>query len=1054
MVDRHEADFELAVGEAADTTDPFAPLTPGEAHGLDPARVEPPEELWEPMLPAPGEPPEAGRIVHPAHGTAVGRWVYRDAGGRPLLAVTRFEPCDEYGRPLRDRRGKVRKEVLPYVYGRRVWTPTRGRHAGQRLDRTGWHFKRPTPPVPLYGLDRLIARRDAPVLVCEGEKKVDAAAVLFPGHVAVASQGGSGAAAVADWSVLAGRVVIIWPDRDAPGRRYAEAVARLATEAGAASVRVVEVPSEWPDGWDLADPLPEGATPEALVALLAKAPTTAGVPPLAELPLGYRLDGRGLFLQPRPTQNNPDPDWLFVAGPFQVVGETNDGAGQEWGVHLRWRDRDGRVHQWIVPKRLVHTEGGAIAAELESRGLHCSHTRSAHEALKGFIGAVRSPRRLRCVDRIGWHESERGPVFMLPGGEAFGPGADDVVLQDAATARGEDAFRPAGTLADWQSEVARYAVGNDRMALLMAAAFAGPLLEVASEESGGIHVVGGSSSGKSSIVRAAGSVWGRGDEKGQIGAWRATVNGLEAVAAERSDAVLILDELGQADAREAGDAVYMLANQIGKARAGRDGDSRRRRTWRCLILSTGEVSLGGKMAEAGKRAMAGLAVRLVNLPADAGAGMGVFQMLHGRESPAALADHLRAATTTVYGRAGRAYLARLTHERATQLEALRTFLANLRAGFLDRYVPAAADGQVRRVAARFALIGAVGELARNYGVLPWPEREAMRAAGACFEAWLEARGGAGAGEDTQAIAQVRAFIEVHGSSRFEFLGGSGIESVTADTRTVNRAGFRRRVGLGRGRAMGVPDSARDLGRGGVQGPQPRAGRASPRRRRPPAARSGWKAPAAPRAPCPASAGRASTSSAAQCWAATMPRPVSLAFAACFGAEAPLATGTMSPGSGTGGSGGAAPPKTSRTGDLRTLKGSPTSPIGWWGWWDGGEALAEQEAIPPAPRGPTASYGDLQQQWPADMATVPKMAAPLQAQTGDEEEAALVPNGPEFVATAVKGWISGVGAKTAYIEPGSPWENGYVESFNGKLRDELLNAEAFNTLAEAKALIEQ
>jgi putative transposase len=64
------------------------------------------------------------------------------------------------------------------------------------------------------------------------------------------------------------------------------------------------------------------------------------------------------------------------------------------------------------------------------------------------------------------------------------------------------------------------------------------------------------------------------------------------------------------------------------------------------------------------------------------------------------------------------------------------------------------------------------------------------------------------------------------------------------------------------------------------------------------------------------------------------------------------------------------------------------------------------------------------------------------------------NGPEFVATAVKGWISGVGAKTAYIEPGSPWENGYVESFNGKLRDKLLNAEVFNTLLEARVLIEQ
>ncbi len=64
------------------------------------------------------------------------------------------------------------------------------------------------------------------------------------------------------------------------------------------------------------------------------------------------------------------------------------------------------------------------------------------------------------------------------------------------------------------------------------------------------------------------------------------------------------------------------------------------------------------------------------------------------------------------------------------------------------------------------------------------------------------------------------------------------------------------------------------------------------------------------------------------------------------------------------------------------------------------------------------------------------------------------NGPEFAATAVKGWISGVGTRTAFTEPGSPWENGYGESFNGKLRDELLNTEVFNTLAEAKVLIEQ
>jgi putative transposase len=62
-------------------------------------------------------------------------------------------------------------------------------------------------------------------------------------------------------------------------------------------------------------------------------------------------------------------------------------------------------------------------------------------------------------------------------------------------------------------------------------------------------------------------------------------------------------------------------------------------------------------------------------------------------------------------------------------------------------------------------------------------------------------------------------------------------------------------------------------------------------------------------------------------------------------------------------------------------------------------------------------------------------------------------GPEFVATAVKGWIAAAGARTAYIEKASPWENGYVESFNGKLRDELLDREGFHSLREAQVLIE-
>ena len=64
------------------------------------------------------------------------------------------------------------------------------------------------------------------------------------------------------------------------------------------------------------------------------------------------------------------------------------------------------------------------------------------------------------------------------------------------------------------------------------------------------------------------------------------------------------------------------------------------------------------------------------------------------------------------------------------------------------------------------------------------------------------------------------------------------------------------------------------------------------------------------------------------------------------------------------------------------------------------------------------------------------------------------NGSEFTAKTIRKWLSRIGVKTLYIEPGSPWENGYIESFNGKMRDELLNREIFTTLKEAKVLIEQ
>jgi uncharacterized protein (DUF927 family) len=382
---------------------------------------------------------------------------------------------------------------------------------------------------------------------------------------------------------------------------------------------------------------------------------------------------------------------------------------------------------------------------------------------------------------------------VLAGGEAFGRGAGNVIVQTEHVVR-DAVYRTAGTLAGWQGGVAALAVGNDRLALMTSAAFAGPLLEVMSEPSGGVHFTGASRLGKTTAVIMAGSAWGRPDSKAQIRPWRGTANGLEAVAAGTSDTLLILDEIGQAESREVADTIYMLANEAGKQRATRTGAARGVASWRTLLLSTGEITLADKMGEAGKRPMAGLEVRLINLKADAGAGLGIFQNLHGRKSSAALVEEIKANALANYGAASRAFLGRLALDRADHPGELGEVLSALRERFLAQNVPDGANGQIRSVASRFALIGAAGELARDYGVLPWPAGEAMRAAGACFRAWLAERGGTSSGEDKTALAQVRMFLEAHGESRFTALNGTinGTDLPMA-TRTVNRAGFRRRT---------------------------------------------------------------------------------------------------------------------------------------------------------------------------------------------------------------------------------------------------------------------
>lgn len=498
------------------------------------------------------------------------------------------------------------------------------------------------------------------------------------------------------------------------------------------------------------------------------------------IPKGFANCDDGLFHLEEDKDGAIQEVWL---GPrLDVLGMTRDAASKSWGKFLRWRDPDGQIHRWAMPLALLSRDDSTFHASLADGGWIGAPGRKARQKVALYLATSRPKDRVRCVDRTGWH----GPVYVLPDC-VLGSAEELVALQSE---RIEDTYRTGGTLEGWQSSVGAWAVGNSRLVLAISAAFAATLLEVAGQESGGFNLVGGSSTGKSTALWAAGSVCGGGGVAGYVRNWRATSNGLEGLAAMHCDAPLILDELGQADARAVSEAAYMLANGSGKSRASRDGTHRTPATWRTLVLSSGEVGLAAKIEEeTGRRIKAGQEVRLVDVPADAGQGMGLFENLHGHASPTLFADAIKRAAGTHYGHAFRALIARM----ASDMDNARVDTLKAVPAFVQDACPCDADGQVRRVAARFALCAVAGEMAREWGILPWRAGEALEASKRCLGEWIDLRGGAGASEDRAILAAVRLFIEQHGSARFQDLDEFG--SASAD-KCINRAGFRRKAQVG------------------------------------------------------------------------------------------------------------------------------------------------------------------------------------------------------------------------------------------------------------------
>ena len=288
--------------------------------------------------------------------------------------------------------------------------------------------------------------------------------------------------------------------------------------------------------------------------------------------------------------------------------------------------------------------------------------------------------------------------------------------------------------------------------------------------------------GKSLSLKLAASVWGNPDK--YVKTWRSTDNALEGTASEHNDSFLPLDEMSECAPKIVGKAVYMLGNGQGKGRSTTTGHNRIAKEWRIIFLSNGEESLQNIMAQVGQKTNAGIEIRVAHIDADAGKGLKTFDSLVLAPTGSAQADKINELSHAYHGVAGIAWLEHITTDKAATTATAKQLVTD----FVSKYSDLAP--QAHRVAKRFAIVAAAGEMATQADITGWQVGQATTAVMTCLDNWLDNYGRDGEHEQRQIIKHIQSFIEQHGSSRFQACFQTTGTRPNFEERTPNRVGYR------------------------------------------------------------------------------------------------------------------------------------------------------------------------------------------------------------------------------------------------------------------------
>ena len=434
----------------------------------------------------------------------------------------------------------------------------------------------------------------------------------------------------------------------------------------------------------------------------------------------------------------------YIGNHLAAIACINNPDQDGGALLLEFTTFKGEIRRWTMLRAYLAGDANAIVEGLLSRDY--SFKREQKGLLIDYLYGLGKhiSETYTVTDSSGWV----GKSFVLPH-KTYG---DESLKFRNVDPSPEAITELKGTLQGWKDTVAARCGGNSRLILGLGISFAAPLLPIINIESGGFHLIGDTSQGKTIILSVAASVTGVKD----IPHWRTTTNGLESTATAFNHLCLPLDEIGQADPKDVTNA-YMLANGQGKARMKKDLTNRKPKTWQLMVLSSGEFGIGKYMAQAGITLKGGQEVRLPDIPAvPEGCQYGCFETIHGADTSADFVLAIKAAVIEHHGTALDAFLSRLVIDAADP-----AFVGNL-SKQVHLVAAKLAEGTVNsaigRVANRFALVQVVLGLAHKYDLLPFPVEDIEWGISTCFKAWLTARGGDGSIEVKQAIERIEHLL--------------------------------------------------------------------------------------------------------------------------------------------------------------------------------------------------------------------------------------------------------------------------------------------------------